>query len=239
MTLYDIAGLEVVRGEGAQAFRLRVPRLRIGHGDRLALTGASGCGKSTLLDILALLAMPTCADRFVFAPEGGMTLTDLHLRHGDNGRLARLRGRHVGYVPQVGGLLPALTVRQNVALPRRLLGLPEDGTTDRLLDRLDIARHAAKRPGALSVGERQRVAIARALVHAPQLVAADEPTAALDPYASDAVMDAFLDAAEALGCTLVIVSHDLDRVARFGLRPVPQRIDPMAGPGVTSVFGEE
>lgn len=236
--VYDIAGLEVLRGLGTQRFRLRVPRLRVERGARLALTGPSGCGKSTLLDILALLAAPARADRFSFAPAAGGPGVDLRGGVRESGALARLRGCHIGYVPQVGGLLPALTVRQNVALPRRLLGLREDGGTDRLLDRLGIARHADKRPASLSVGERQRVAIARALAHGPAVVAADEPTAALDPYASDAVMNAFLEAAEAVGATLLIVSHDLDRVARFGLSPVPQTFAQTDDGAVVSVFGE-
>lgn len=236
MALYDIAGLEVVRGHGAQRFRLTVPRLTIERGEILALTGPSGCGKSTLLDVLALLAPPAAAIRFSFAPHRSPPLK-LDGRRGDSGALARLRGRHIGYVPQVGGLLPALTVRQNVALPCRLLGLPEDGSIDRLLDRLGIARHAHKRPAQLSVGERQRVAIARAIAHGPDVIAADEPTAALDPYASDSVMEAFLEAASAIQCTLIIVSHDIARVERFGLAAVPQRFDVKSADGVTSVFG--
>lgn len=234
MTLYTIAGLEAVRGEGPRRFRLVVPRLDIRRGARLALTGPSGCGKSTLLDILALLAAPARARTFTFAPCPETPPVDLR---GDAALLTRLRGRHLGYVPQVGGLLPSLTVRRNVALPRRLLGLPEDGTVDRLLDRLGLARHADKLPGALSVGERQRTAIARALAHGPDVVAADEPTAALDPYTSDTVMAAFVEAADMAGCTLLIVSHDLDRVERFGLAPVAHRFTTLNDGTVVSVFG--
>ncbi|MGC2857733.1 ABC transporter ATP-binding protein [Novispirillum sp. DQ9] len=238
MTLYAIAGLEAVRGDGPHRFRLAVPRLTIARGARLALTGPSGCGKSTLLDILALLAAPARARLFSFAPRAGAAAVDLRRGSAGSAVLARLRGRHLGYVPQVGGLLPALSVRRNVALPRRLLGLPDDGSVEALLERLGLARHADKLPGALSVGERQRAAIARALAHGPDVIAADEPTAALDPYASDAVMAAFVEAADAAGCTLLIVSHDLDRVDRFGLEPVPQRFASLADGTVVSVFGE-
>ncbi len=236
--IYDVVGLTALRGSGPNGFRLWVPHLRVPPGARLALTGPSGCGKSTLLDILALLAPPLEAATFSFTPRADAPAIDLRRRAAAEGAaMAALRGRHLGYVPQVGGLLAALTVRQNVALPRRLLGLPDDDTVERLLLRLGLARHAGRRPANLSVGERQRVAIARALAHGPAVVAADEPTAALDPYASDAVMEAFLDAADALGCTLLIVSHDLDRVTRYGLQPVPQRFVAAPDGGRVSVFG--
>lgn len=238
MSLYAIAGLEVERGSGDQRFRLSVPALTIARGASLALVGPSGCGKSSLLDVLALLAVPSRVERFSFRPRAGEAVQNLELRSGrrDSSALAALRRRHIGYVPQVGGLLAALTVRQNVDLPRRLLGLAEDGTTAHLLDLLGLTRHGDKKPAALSVGERQRVAIARALVHRPDVVAADEPTAALDPYSSDAVMEVFTTAVREVGCTLLVVSHEVERVKRFGFDLLPQSFA-QDRHGMVSVFG--
>lgn len=214
---FDIADLVVRRGEGHGSFVLGIRHLTIGQGERVALVGPSGSGKTSLLDVLAFMARPEAVTRFRFGPAGGADLAPV-LGGGDSAAMARLRRRHIGYVPQVGGLLPALSVRDNVALPRRLLGLPRDGTTDRLLDHLGLARHAAKRPAALSVGERQRVAIARALAHRPAVICADEPTAALDPHNSDRIMELFVTLAGAVDAALIVVSHEEERVARFGLR---------------------
>lgn len=222
---FDIADLVVRRGEGSGGFLLGIRRLTLDQGDRVALVGPSGSGKTSLLDVLAFMAAPESVATFRFGPAGGRDIAAA-LGGGDSNALARLRRHHIGYVPQVGGLLPALTVRDNVALPRRLLGLADDGTVDRLLDHLGLARHAAKRPEALSVGERQRVAIGRALAHRPAVICADEPTAALDPYNSDRIMDLFVSLAGEVGSTLVVVSHEQERVTRFGLRLLRHEVRP-------------
>lgn len=223
--VYEIAGLDIRKGAGGRGdFLLRVGRLVVGRGERLAFVGPSGSGKTTLIDVLAFMARPCGLGRFLFRPHSEKRdLSRVLLRGGDS-VLAGLRRRHIGYVPQVGGLLPYLTVRSNVALPRQMLGMPADGTLDLLLEYLGLSRHADKKPGKLSVGERQRVAIARALAHRPAVVIADEPTAALDPHHSDQVMRLFVQLAETLGTTMIVVSHDRDRVKRFGLRLVEHRV---------------
>ena len=83
--------------------------------------------------------------------------------------------------------------------------------------RLGIADIAALRPGALSIGQRQRAAIARALAHRPAFVIADEPTAALDPETADAVLALLLETARAEGAGLILSSHDIPRMERFGI----------------------
>lgn len=235
--VYDIAGLSVRKGDADKGFRLEVERLVIPTGARLALAGPSGCGKSSLIDVLAFLAQPLSVARFLFEPGRGER-HDLSRNVGgrDSSFLAALRSRHIGYVPQVGGLVPSLTVRQNIDLPRRLLGLRDDGSVDALMRPLDLIRHARKKPSALSVGERQRCAIARALAHRPAVVIADEPTAALDPFNSDQVMEIFGEMVARCGSTLMVVSHDVDRVLRFGLELVPHRFR-RDGDRMVSVFG--
>ena len=136
--------------------------------------------------------------------------------------LARWR-RSIGYVLQTGGLLPFLTVRDNIAAPRRLLGLPEDGSVNSLVRDLGIAPLLDKLPARLSVGERQRAAIARALAARPALVLADEPTAALDPGNAASVLSLFSDMVSALGVTLIMVTHAPEQMTGMGFRRLEVR----------------
>eukprot|EP01030_Chromulinospumella_sphaerica_P017318 gene17318-17142_t len=147
------------RGLGSQRYSLVIPALHLGAGEQLAIVGPSGCGKSTLLDLLALVLAPDQVGRFEFnqLDIGGLW------RANQQSTLAGLRSRHLGYVLQTGGLLGFLDVRSNIALSRQLLGLKDDGSVARLAAQLQISDQLAKKPSALSVGQRQRVSCARAL----------------------------------------------------------------------------
>jgi len=212
---------EVVKTRTAQnaTFRLVVSDLEIAPGEQVAMVGQSGCGKSTLLDMLAMVLQPTEMGGFMFKPRD-ITEQDIELlwRKGKRNRLSDLRKRHIGYVLQTGGLLPYLTVRDNIALSRRLQGLSEGESTRRLAEGMGIEGHLDKLPGLLSAGERQRVAIARALAHEPSVVIADEPTASLDPITGRRIMKLFMGLVENLGMTVLVASHDWDQVDRLGLR---------------------
>jgi len=211
---------------GGTAFELRVPELRIAPGELLVLRGASGCGKSTLLDLLALALRPDEAQCFSFRPEhrGASDLWRLWQRDDLDG-LGQLRGTHIGYVLQTGGLLSFLTARENIALSCRLLGRDPHGGVERLAERLDISAQLDKHPGQLSVGERQRVAIARALAHCPGVVLADEPTASVDPLNAARITALFLDLVRQSGACAVIASHDWQSAATPGVRVLDHRIE--------------
>ncbi len=205
------------RGEGAQRYSLEVPRLSLSPGEQWAVVGPSGCGKSTLLDLLALVLAPDHAGLFAFdEPAGALDIAALW-RQGQHDRLATLRSRQLGYVLQTGGLLGFLDVRGNIALSRRLLGLEDDGSVQRLAEQLEIADQLDKKPQALSVGQRQRVSCARALAHGPRLLLADEPTAALDPLNAGRVMRLLLNQAREQGACCVIATHDEALVRELGV----------------------
>jgi putative ABC transport system ATP-binding protein len=203
-----------------------VPRLDIARGTKLALIGESGSGKSTLLELLAMILMPTQSREFSFAPLDESTPSDIDAiwRARGSDRLSELRSRHIGYVLQHGGLLPYLTVRKNIELPRVLLDLPVEGVADDLAGRLSISQQLDRLPSALSVGQRQRAAIARALAHEPPIVIADEPTAAIDPVNSNAIMALFVDLVEALGVTLILATHDHELARQRGFAMLPHEI---------------
>ena len=213
---------DVVRDRASEGvtFRLRVPSLQITQGEKIALIGESGCGKSTLLDMLAFISQPTEVAAYRFRPELDNDAIDVaqlwKKRH--RNKLGDLRKQHIGYVMQTGGLLPYLSVRENMALSRTVLGLRADDTVDTLARELGIARHLDKLPETLSVGERQRVAIGRALSHEPSIVIADEPTASVDPFAAEKIMSLFIGLAEERNITVVVASHAWRHIKRLGLR---------------------
>jgi putative ABC transport system ATP-binding protein len=204
-----------------------VPRLDVPRGAKLALIGESGSGKSTLLELLAMILMPTGAREFTFSPSRDAPVNDLDAiwsqRASDT--LSELRSRYIGYVLQHGGLLPYLSVRRNIELPRVLLGLPVDTVADDLAGKLGIAQQLDKLPSALSVGQRQRVAIGRALAHQPPIVIADEPTAAIDPLNSQRIMALLIDLVEAFGLTLILATHAHELVQQGGFTLLPLEIE--------------
>lgn len=210
---------------GTGGFELHVPELDIRAGEVLILRGASGCGKSTLLDLLALALRPDEAADFRFQPHPA---TPVDVRQcwakGQQDRLAGLRRRHIGYILQTGGLLPFLSVRDNIALTARLLGLDPTDAIASLAERLDIASLLDRYPSRLSLGERQRVAIARAMAHQPYVILADEPTASLDPLNAQIIRDLLLELVQVSGAAAVIATHDWEVETLTGVRVLQHRL---------------
>jgi len=206
---------------GDHGFELIVPELTIRQGEQVALVGFSGCGKSTLLDLLAMILRPDSAAEFAFftARDHRLDVADTWKRKNIDG-LAHARMRCIGYVLQTGGLLPFLSVYDNIALSRYGLGLAEQDAVKSVAAKLGIERHLAKFPAQLSVGERQRVSIARAMAHEPSVVIADEPTASLDPINAEEIMGLFTQLTDEKGVTLVVATHEWDRVQELGFRRV-------------------
>jgi len=216
---YHLEGLVKRRVAGDFVFELVVEHLRIEAGAALALVGESGCGKSTLLDLLALALKPDHATSFRFALSADEQADIAHLwrRGGADAPLSQLRGRCCGYVLQTGGLLPFLSVYDNIALAQRIAGCYDRRQIYYLAERLGIARELKRLPAAMSVGQRQRAAIARAIAHRPRVVLADEPTASVNPALADEIFDLLVELVAEYGTTLIVASHDLPRLERWGL----------------------
>ncbi len=225
MLIYHLRDLVMTRMAEGVEFRLTVPSLQISLGEKIALIGHSGCGKSTLLDILAMILRPTGVGAFRFRPEKEAPPLDVAKAWSqrDLNFMGDLRKHRIGYVMQTGGLLPYLTVRDNINLSRQLLGMPDDGSVEELAKNLGIERHLGKHPELLSTGERQRVAIGRALAHHPSIVIADEPTASLDPIAARRIMALFVELVEEMQITVIIASHDWGHIKQLGLRRLAHR----------------
>ena len=185
-----------------------------------ALVGASGCGKSTLLQCIAGLDTPTTGSVRLL----GTRTTSLTPR-----AAARFRARYVGFVFQDDNLVTSLSARDNVALPGRLRRRPlNPRDVDEALARVGLDAQARHLPHQMSGGERQRVAIARVLASRPDIVFADEPTAALDVGAAAVVLDWLaeltadpgarpapaVDGARPAPATVLMVTHDAAAAAR-------------------------
>lgn len=195
--------------------------------EAVAVTGASGSGKTTLLLCLAGILVPS---------SGEITIAGQRLDGASEAERSRVRRQHMGLVFQFSELVAELTLVENVALPRELLGESRRAalTTARdLLGELDIAELADRHPGQVSGGQAQRAAVARALVHDPAVVLADEPTGALDAANAGKVLSLLLAAARRRSTTVVLVTHDRD-VAAHADREVnlPALAHTVAGTGL-------
>ena len=177
--------------------------LSLRSGEVVALLGPSGAGKSTLLTALGLIRPPD-SGRLVI---GGETVYE----NGFKTNVTAFRRKHLGFVFQRANLLPFLTAEENVRLPMELDGNGRSASVARARELLESFRLSDRRdnlPSALSGGQQQRVAIARALANRPELLFADEPTAALDSVLGRAVMEMLRDVAHDHQTAVLVVTHD-------------------------------
>ncbi|MDB4111179.1 ATP-binding cassette domain-containing protein [Yoonia sp.] len=192
-------------------FQLIAHGFCVDPGQSVALTGASGSGKSLFLELAALIRKPDPESLFgvQIGDAEGVDISALWQAPNGEAKLAGIRRKHLGFVPQSGELLPFLSVMDNIKLGQKMNGQPDESVVDHLITRLDLTQEVAKPLAQLSIGQRQRLSIARALAHRPSLVLADEPTAALDPARSEAVIALFLDLAAELNTAVVVSTHDM------------------------------
>lgn len=212
--------MHISRGREGQAYRVELSSLTLHAGEAVAIVGPSGCGKSTLLEALGLILKPERVAQFQLLTTD--LVGDLALRAGRREtQWARLRQHHLGYVPQTGGLLPYLTVKQNIALPASMSGrITQSSLLDRLIERLKLTTLLNRYPRELSIGERQRVSFARAVAHQPALILADEPTAALDPNLAHELFALIVEIVREFNIAALIVTHEWSIVAESNLRKV-------------------
>lgn len=176
--------------------------LTIPSGQIRLLMGPSGSGKTTLLSILAGILTPT---------EGQVELLGQEITQLSRKELTAFRRDHIGFIFQSFNLFPALTALENVELALQLKGYKGPGIKEQafdLLKQVGLGDRSGNLPADLSGGQKQRVAIARALAGKPELIMADEPTAALDSATGHDVIELMKYLAKNKGCTVLIITHD-------------------------------
>lgn len=191
-------------------YAVRNSNLHIVRGEIVALIGASGSGKTTTMKMINRLVEPTEGKIFV----GGTDILQLDV--------VELR-RNIGYVIQNIGLLPHMTISENISLVPRLRNWDKSDyqkRADELMDMvgLDPSIYRERYPSELSGGQQQRIGVIRALAADPAIVLMDEPFSALDPISREQLQDEIVRLQQKLQKTIVFVTHDIDEALKIADR---------------------
>jgi len=184
----------------------------IKKGEFVSIIGSSGSGKSTVLNIIGALDKPS---------KGKVLLDGIDIAPLEDSKLARLRGKKIGFIFQVFNLNPNLSVYDNIALPMKIHEYPSKEIKKKVEDLIRLVKldhRIGHLPRQLSGGERQRVAIARALSTEPAILLADEPTGNLDSKTGFAIMDLIVNLHKQ-GKTIILVTHEAD-IANYANRKI-------------------
>jgi ABC-type lipoprotein export system ATPase subunit len=188
--------------------------VQVASGDFVALLGTSGSGKSSLLNLIAGLDRPT---------SGTVVVQDNDLAKFSRDELAKHRLHTVGMVFQSFNLIPSMTLLENVELPLRFAEVDRgkrEGLAKQALDRVGLSARLRHRPTELSGGEQQRASLARALINQPRFLLADEPTGNLDSQTGTEIMNFIREFNEALGMTIIMVTHERTLAERYANRMI-------------------
>jgi ABC-type lipoprotein export system ATPase subunit len=179
---------------------LRSISFSLAPGEFVVIYGASGSGKSTLLKLLAGLEWPT---------EGQIVFRGESLQAKSSDDIARYRLEDMGVVLSGSTLLPHLTVRENIALPDIVSGLPRKRRFDRanqLLTQMEIESYANYSPAQVPSAVRQKCLVARALVKNPAILLVNDPTRDLDTNSAKEIMELLADLNRSVGTAIIMMS---------------------------------
>jgi putative ABC transport system ATP-binding protein len=174
--------------------------LEIKKGEFVSIMGPSGSGKSTLLNMIGALDQ---------ADEGSIQVSGQNLMEKKD--FSSFRSKEIGFIFQLHNLIPNLTASENVQIPMLQTNNSDEEMVKRateLLGSVNLGNRVDQVPTKLSGGERQRIAIARALVNHPNIILADEPTAALDSKMGDIILELLREIHEKENMTLILVTHE-------------------------------
>ncbi|GJQ63137.1 MAG: ABC transporter ATP-binding protein [Melioribacteraceae bacterium] len=199
---------KIYQDNGVPVHALRGIDLEIKKGEYTVIAGPSGSGKTTLLNVLGALDKPT---------KGNVWFEDQNLADKKKAELSDFRLKKLGFIFQAYNLIPVLTALENIEFSMMLLGKSEKERHEKamaLMEELEIAELAKKRPNEMSGGQQQRVAVARAIVNNPEIVMADEPTANLDTKTGGNLLDLMEKMNAEKNITFIFSSHDQQVISR-------------------------
>ena len=180
-------------------------------GEFICFIGTSGSGKTTCMRMINRMTDPSKGKILI----DGKSVTNINP--------VELR-RQIGYVIQSIGLMPHMTIRENITLVQKLLKVSQEErnkTAEKMIDLVELPREMLDRyPHELSGGQQQRIGVVRALAADQDIILMDEPFGALDPITRDSLQDLIKDLQERLGKTVVFVTHDMDEALKLASRIV-------------------
>lgn len=182
--------------------------LQINKGEIFGVIGYSGAGKSTLIRTINGLEKPTSGTIYV----DGENITAI------SGKKLRKVRQNIGMIFQHFNLLWSRTVRENIAFPLEIAGVPRKERlrrVDELIELVGLKGKENSYPSELSGGQKQRVGIARSLANQPKVLLCDEATSALDPETTDAILDLLVKINREFGLTIVIITHEMHVVRKI------------------------
>ena len=178
-------------------------------GEFICFIGTSGSGKTTSMRMINRMTEPS-KGKILIDGQDIQKLNPVELR------------RKIGYVIQSIGLMPHMTIRENITLVQKLLKVDQakrDQTAEKMIDLVELPREMLDRyPSELSGGQQQRIGVVRALAADQDIILMDEPFGALDPITRDSLQDLVKDLQERLGKTIVFVTHDMDEALKLANR---------------------
>jgi putative ABC transport system ATP-binding protein len=189
------------KGSPQEVSALKNASIDIAERDFCLLTGPSGSGKTTFLCLLGLLTKPTM---------GKVLIDDEEVSSYSDAWQTKIRKNKIGFIFQQYNLLPQFTAWENVALPnlcRATTAVERKQQAIQIMTDLGLKDRVDFKVASLSGGEQQRVAVARALITNPEIIFADEPTAAVDEETANAIIDIFKDLKQN-GKTIIVSTHD-------------------------------
>ncbi|WP_163098925.1 methionine ABC transporter ATP-binding protein [Peribacillus alkalitolerans] len=182
--------------------------LNIQNGEIFGIIGYSGAGKSTLIRMLNGLEIPS---------EGSVIVAEKEVSKIRGSQLRKAR-QEIGMIFQHFNLLWSRTVRENIAFPLEIAGVPKAKRlkrVDELIKLVGLEGRENAYPSQLSGGQKQRVGIARALANDPKVLLCDEATSALDPQTTDSILDLLVDINKTLGLTIVLITHEMHVIRKI------------------------
>ncbi len=195
---------------GVEIDALKIKKLQIKDGKKVAFIGSSGCGKTTLFNLISGMILPT---------EGSIEVEDMDITDLTEIERDLFRANHIGYIFQDFNLFPEFTVMQNVTLPmtfsKRYSKKEINELAKDMLKKVGMEEKADQKVKTLSGGEKQRVAIARSIVNKPNVILADEPTGNLDYKNGVKIMELIMDIAKEEKATLIVITHNNSQLDMF------------------------
>lgn len=209
--MINLKNIEMIYDDnGTKINAVKVKKLEVKEGEKVAFIGSSGCGKTTLFNLISGMITPT---------KGNVEVEDVDLTTLTESERDLFRANHIGYIFQDFNLFPDFTVLQNVVLPmsfsKRYIKPEMEKEALAMLKRVGLDKKKDQKVKTLSGGEKQRVAIARSIVNKPNIILADEPTGNLDYKNGAKIMDLILQIAKEEKATLLVITHNNSQLELF------------------------